>query len=101
MAIQKLPAGNWKAFESASYRGEWGVETDDEKLVGLGEEIILFPNHGKEIADLLAAGPSMVEALTLAREKIAKLLDGKVLAADFSRIPEIQTIDAALRKAGA
>lgn len=60
---EKSISGNWRAFESASYRGEWGVETDDEKLVATGEEILLYPNHSEDLARLVAAAPDMLKAL--------------------------------------
>ena len=63
MAEMKQIAGNWRAYESASFRGEWGVETDDPAMVETGDEIILYPSHPKHLAELIAAAPDMAEAL--------------------------------------
>lgn len=67
MAEMKQIAGNWRAYESAAYRGEWGVETDDPAMVEAGDETVLYPSQPKHIADLLAAAPDMLEALKYAR----------------------------------
>lgn len=63
MSETKHTPGNWRAFESAGYKGEWGVETDDRALVEAGEETILYPSHPKHLAELVAAAPDLLAAL--------------------------------------
>ncbi|MBP1873509.1 hypothetical protein J2Z19_003224 [Ensifer adhaerens] len=60
---QPSSAGNWRAYESAGFKGEWGVETDEPAMVKDGDEIIVYPSLPKHLADLIAAAPDLFAAL--------------------------------------
>ena len=64
----------WCAYESAGFKGQWGVETDDPAKVATGDEIIVYPNLSEADARLIAAAPDL---LTVAKECIdlAKLAE--------------------------
>ena len=90
------PAGNWRAYESAGFKGEWGVETDDPAMVEAGDEIIVYPSLSEEHACLIAAAPDLLAAIVESRKQLDCIIEDGI-PTDFLAWRE--DLDAVIAKA--
>lgn len=63
MSDRSKSTEKWTAYESAGFKGEWGVNSDDPALAEAGDEIIVYPSLSEQRARLIAAAPDLLEAL--------------------------------------
>ncbi|EHK56852.1 hypothetical protein [Allomesorhizobium alhagi] len=96
-AAKRTP-GTWTAYESAGFKGEWGVQTDDPAMVEAGDEIIVYPSLSEEYARRIAAAPDMLAVL---RDFVSETRAYSSPECDECEIvgPLLRAADAAIAKA--